>query len=369
MIKLAEIFSNLIINLVYFSRKDATYHSKKRTYSNKIVGYGISLIAFIATLYSFVSDKFDSKTKLFFFVVFTIAFYFSWKGDRSNQIINDLSANLEKDTKDLIYSYKRLKEHEIDDRFKDFFHDFTRYAPPVLGVQVYNYSIFSNQPTNGNIKVEYEYGAVQEGIDVNAVIQSYYSYNKRDITTLSKALLSLRLHNNANKSFEFLDQLSTRIKDGTNINQTSYELALWHILVSEIQEYGGVEFTIEQLERLLLNGQTSKADKRIGIFTAIVYSDLLKLREQHIFGYRGNNTSKESRLYVTIKSESVKGAKKIFLIILSSNGTSQEINTDDIISQFENLLEANSLVESSFKLNKKEGSIHDAIQHIQKNNH
>ena len=74
MIKLAEIFSNLIINLVYFSRKDATYHSKKRTYSNKIVGYGISLIAFIATLYSFVSDKFDSKTKLFFFVVFWFSF-------------------------------------------------------------------------------------------------------------------------------------------------------------------------------------------------------------------------------------------------------------------------------------------------------
>ncbi|MBG0916238.1 hypothetical protein [Exiguobacterium sp. SRB7LM] len=367
MSKFIESIESLILKIHYLSKEDESQHRKRRTYVQKTIGYGLAIVAFAATLYSFVSDRFNPTEQALFFILFSISFLFTWRLDGKDRIINDLSSSLEKDTKDLIYSYKRLKNHEIEARYKDFFSEFTRYTPYVLGVQVYNYSIFSTSRTKQTIKLEYEYGAVQESIDINAVIQNYYHYNKSDIIRISKSLLSLRLHNNAVEAFTVLDSLSTRIKDSAV--DPSYELALWNLLVSEIKEYGQVNFTVEELQDLLLNGESSKPDKRIGIFTAIIYSDLLKLKEQHLFGYRGSNNSKDNRLYVTIKSESVKGAKKIFLIVLDSDILKKDIMVDEIISQFEALLQANSLVESSFKLNKKDGSVQDAIEHIHKNHY
>ena len=361
---LLKAYLQFFLDTLYFSRNSTAYKVKRRTYISRTIGYGISVIALSVTLYSFFSDSISPKDQLYLLIIFIVCFIASLFYDRLNRTVNDLLLSLDKETKDLFYSYSQLEKHEIDKRFKDFFSDFTRYTASVIGVQVYNYNLFPGK-LNSRVKLEYEYGSVQEGVDINAVLQNYYTYNRLHIYYLKKAILEMRLNKNPQEAFKLLNILSERIKVK---GRDSDLIAIWLLLLNELTINGGVDFDFTEYEKHVLGSKNLRPDKRIGIFQAILYSDILGLKEQYEFGYKGKNLSKDDRLYISLKADSVKGAKKIFLIIVNrSDLYPNEVEAVEyIVSKFEETLNANALVQSSFTINKKEGTLHDAIESIKK---
>ena len=105
---------------------------------------------------------------------------------------NFLKSKLEDGTNGLIASFGELGKYKLKEKYLTFFHQFTRYEPDVLAIQTYNYNLISRSLEVG-VKLTTEYGYVSEKVDMNAIIQGYYSFKKRDLKELRNALLRFNI--------------------------------------------------------------------------------------------------------------------------------------------------------------------------------
>ncbi|WP_347723537.1 hypothetical protein [Lysinibacillus capsici] len=344
----------------------------KRKFAASLIGYGIAVFAFIVTVITFIfPDNLNLNDKIYLIVIFFMSLIFAILYDSLAIKKNDLLDKLDSDTKDLIYSYEQLKKYEIENLYKKTFSEFTRFTSIVSAIQVYNYHLLPKK-NGGTIKIEYEYGSVQEGIDINSIVQNYYDYNREIIKKLKKSILNLRINNESDLAFELFEKISDDMKGKIKANEDVSELfAIWLILCDEIiSSIKNYRVDMKDMIDSYL-GEDFKIDgfRKTGLYQSIIYSDILRLKEMHLFSYEGYDISKENRLYVSVKATSSKGDKKIFLIILNGNDIEDSYlseTIDNVISDFQTMLSVNNLVASSYTINKKEGVLHDSISNITK---
>lgn len=359
-----------ITTILYVLHRNGNFVYSKKKSNNLIqtaVGYGLTFCAFIATIVSFIPGIGEIKDKIYLSMLFALTLIASFIYDSLAKKYNRLLVDLESDTKDLINSYHQLKEYEINESYKRAFSDFTRYTNYVCGVQVYNYHLLP-KVNGGSIKIEYESGSMQEGVNINAIIQHYYDYRSDTIKELKQFILDVRVNKNINNSGELLKKLSEEIK------HTEYKddalIAIWIIIVEEIILYGmrinkQVEF--EEFSKQFFPDENLKLNKKIGLFKFILYSDILKLKSREEFIYRNDNPFKENRKYVAVKAVSDKGVKKVLLVILDTKDLSEEINdsfSDDIIESLKGILNSNNLFKLTYTIKDGKGEAYDNFRKI-----
>lgn len=85
-------------------------------------------------------------------------------------------------------------------------------------------------------------------------------------------------------------------------------------LAEQLIEYsyneGEKQINLESLMRAYFKHEDIRMNKKLGIYKAIVYSDILKLQKRYEFEYIGENSVKDSRKYLALKLNSKREAKK-----------------------------------------------------------
>lgn len=347
-------------NFVFSSKKSATF-------IQTAVGYGLTFCAFLATIVSFIPGIGEMKDKVYLSILFALTLVISFIYDNLAKKYNTLLTNLESDTKDLINSYHQLKEYEINESYKRAFSDFTRYTNYVCGVQVYNYHLLP-KINGGSIKIEYESGSMQEGVNINAIIQHYYDYKSENIKKLKQFILDARINKNIDDAGKLLESISDEIKN------TEYKdnalIAVWIIIVEEIILYGmriNKKAVFEDFVETFFPQEGLRLNKKIGLFKFILYSDILKLKSREEFIYKSDNPLKENRKYVAVKAISDKGVKKVLLVIIDTkdlDDDAKEFFVDDIIEILKGILDSNNLFKLTYTIKDGKGEAHDNFRKI-----
>ncbi|MDQ0428529.1 hypothetical protein QOZ98_001355 [Planomicrobium stackebrandtii] len=362
-------FSATLIFYTLHRNGDFSYKVKTKEYFVPVaIGYGIAIFAFFATIATYIPGfAGDEKDKIYVSIIFIFALGYSFFYDRLAKNINNLLFHLDKDTKDLIHSYTELKEFETKKTFEEAFADFIRYTNYVVGVQVYNYHLLP-KISGGAIKVEHESSSVQEGVNINAIIQHYYEYKIDDLNELKSAIVDLRVNKSLEKNIELLVRLSEEII------QTQYKdyslIAMWLVAAEEAIKFGESikkSITLENLTSVLFKGQDLNLNKKIGLYKFLLYSDILKLKEKDIFSYEGINLDKQKRKYITVKASNEKGVKKVFLIIIDSidfSESNEKQRIEVILNKLQGILNTNNLFSNAYKIKHKEGEAHDTFKRI-----
>lgn len=341
---------------------------KKRQFKTRTIGYGITITSFVWSIISFALGKYQNDIPSvawygFFLFLSAIVIICMVIIDKKNIDINYYQESLRDETSGLIESYSQLAEVEKDKKYLNFFHQFVRYEEYVLGVQTYNYYLSSKDGKSG-IKIEYENGYIEENKDINAIIQAYYNFKKRDIVSLRKAIYRFRLTNDLSRLQDFFFTKANPIFQN-KISPEDY--ALISLSGQELSEalnvdYGYLPFQDDEL--------VSK--KRLGIAKAILTYEYFNLSTYFGFSYRGKSKLKDTRRYLSYIVESKTGTKKLYLIIYQTEQYHTEndiMNLEEqIIVSFKNLLSANGLVTGSEGLDdKKRSDLHEFIQKIKQN--
>lgn len=380
--------------------------SKDGYYIHRVVGYGLTICAFLATIVSFIPGIAETKDKVYLIILFILTLIVSFIYDGLAKKYNNLLITLDNETKNLINSYNKLKEFEINESYNRAFSDFTRYTNYVSGVQVYNYHLLPKL-NGGSIKIEYETGSMQEGVNINAIIQNYYDYKLKDVNNLKEAIFNLRINNDFESAINLLKKYGELIKEnikkekpvetafdeeirlaeketaaadavkdksieaGSNEFSVDYSLiAIWLILVEEIIYFGkkvNKQVPLEELKKMCFDDVQLPLNKNIGLFKFILYSDILKLKSREVFDYSGTNPLKKNRKYIAVKAVSNRGVKKIFLIIVDTadfNVKSINVLIDSIINKLLGILNSNNLFKTTYTISNGEGEAHDDFKKI-----
>lgn len=341
--------------------------NKPTSIIHRAVGYGLTFCAFLATIVSFIPGIGEFKDKVYLSILFAITLIISFIYDNLARKYNALLVNLDSETKDLINSYHQLKEYEITESYNRAFSDFTRYTNYVCGVQVYNYHLLPKL-NGGSIKIEYESGSMQEGVNINAIIQNYYDYKSETIRQLKRFILDARINKNIDEAGTLLNNISDEIKKSDFKDDAL--IAVWIIIVEEIIMYGiniNKKVTFDEFVDVFFKGQGLRLNKKIGLFKFILYSDILKLKSRDEFTYKNDNPLKENRQYVAVKAISDKGIKKILLVIVDTKDfdvESKEFLTDDIIDTLQGILNSNNLFKLTYTISDGKGEVHDNFSKI-----
>lgn len=362
---------SVIVTVIFYilhRNGDFTFTSNKSpAIIQTVVGYGLTFCAFLATIVSFIPGIGELKDKIYLSILFAITLVISFIYDSLARKYNNLLTNLESDTKDLINSYHQLKEYEIGESYKRAFSDFTRYTNHVCGVQVYNYHLLPNL-NGGSIKIEYESGSMQEGVNINAIIQNYYDYKSETIKKLKKFILDARVNKNIDSAGSLLKEISDEIKESSYKNDVL--IAIWIIIVEEILLYGErikKQANFDEFIDVFFPDEGIQLNKKIGLFKFILYSDILKLKVREEFTYKNDNPLKENRKYVAVKAISDKGIKKILLIIIDPKNLDEDVNesfTDGIIDALKGILNSNNLFKLTYTISEGKGEVHDNFSKI-----
>lgn len=336
-----------------------------KTYKFRYIGYTLAIISILITLLSFlIPSIFElSIRSLLSLIIFTsIIVVTSIIIDRKNHEINSYIDRISDGSAALLSSYNRLAKFEKKELYSDFFKQFVRYEPQVQGVQIYNYYLTSFDSQN-SIKIEYINGYFEEGHDINAIIQSYYSVDKSKIKELEKSIRKYKLLNEVEDLQDFFMKQITEVpgffenenynsakKDIDDSSDGSYVLAL--LAWGEMMNDWNIDLGNGILDTEALKYQ---ARNRIGIFKAILKYEFFKLSTEDDFSYKGMNTYKENRNYLSYIVESQTGEKMIYLIVYrTENEQDKNLLKEHILKSFKNLLAANGLVEKRYLLDEKQ---------------
>ncbi len=334
---------------------------------NTVVGYGLTFSAFLATIVSFIPGIGDTKDKIYLSILFALSLVVSFIYDGLARKYNALLLNLEGETKGLINSYHQLKEYEINESYNRAFADFTRYTNYVCGVQIYNYHLLPKL-YGGSVKIEFESGNMQEGVNINAIMQNYYDYESEIIKELKRAIIDIRINNNFDGALNLLKDCSDKIKEKSFKDDAL--IAIWLVIVEQLIESGRKgkkDVSIDDFIKTFLGESKLHLNKNIGLFKFILYSDILKLKSGELFMYQGDNELKQHRQYLALKAVSDKGIKKIFLVVIDTrdfDGNTIDFLISDIIKKLQAILNSNNLLKLSYTISNGKGEIDEKFSEI-----
>lgn len=260
---------------------------------------------------------------------------FESKEKALNEKINDLKESineknnlLQNKAGSLMDKYVELYQYKERQALWVNLMNFTKDNPIVHSTQLYEYTTKVLADTT-QIKVEYVNGFTPEGIDINAIVQSYYSVKNLDYNQL------LRIFNLCNQinSIEYTDYdtLDSKNKIKTQLEDNLYE-CIEEFVTDKITKLKNKEdldeedSVIHSLVRICLeilyqqNGDPLKIIildedkdrninniKRTGILNGIVKQD------EHIFKNEGES-NKKGRIYIT---RTFKFNNKNYIMMLS----------------------------------------------------
>lgn len=342
----------------------------KNKYKIKAVGYSIGFISLVWGIGSFFLGKYDDFTILNYVlisIILIIICIFLLIIDARNQEINRHIATIEDGTAGLLSVYDRLSNFEKREKYIRFFQQFVRYEKQVIGVQMYNYALSSLYLKN-SIKLEYEGGYIDENCDINAIIQSYYTFKKRDLKILEKAIRQYKLMEDPEKLEEFFFNNLDKPDDGSKI--TDEYLALVSLAQEEIFKLWNIDPGKDPLTNLH-GSKRYISKKRQGLAKAILSYEFFNMSTAYEFSYNGKSDVKSDRRYLSYIVESQTGEKKIYLIIYRVENHTDKHDImelqQNVLNSFKELLSNNGLVEQKINLaEKNEGGLESLVKRIKK---
>lgn len=187
--------------------------------------------------------------------------------EKNNQLATKAGALIEK--------YSELHNYQIKETISYILKKFTSYNEIIHSAQLYKYSktIFSNEAI---IKVEYINGYTSEGVDINAIIQSYYKIpiqiykDLNEILDIKKKLDALMSNSNlvegvlteASTELQIQNELQERIivfiqNHKSSIDKKSFD---------ELTESDSIMLSLfELLAEMLLTISPQDIDMHVGI--------------------------------------------------------------------------------------------------------
>ncbi len=206
------------------------------------------------------------------------------------QEIDDRDNKLKSKALQIWNKYNDLHKYKTNEAICKAIKNYLNKDNDVLAVQIYEYSIKYIEK-RVEVKIQYNYGDVYEGIDINSIIQAYY---KIDINTFDKFNKALDNSNNGGNNIgilkvaiEYINKLNSK-----PLIELNEEDSLIHDLIllsiQQITEKVEVSSILSKdHEEKLVNM------KRNGIIRAILNKDYYYFRNQ------GDNINKQNRIYVS----------------------------------------------------------------------
>lgn len=291
---------------------------------------------------------------LFSWLVFTVAYsIFQPRIEREveryreqEKIVDELKNNLKSDAGLLMSRYSDLTKFKLKDALEENIRKFSDSKYTVESAQLYRYN-YIPEIHETTIKVEYSGGYAKEGININAIMQSYYHIPTRLLESIWTIInLSEKLFQQDDEVEEFINAIFEAIDDiGINaINEIKMELAsclqceededvflkdkeadLYTLLQTfisilyenddDIEENDDID-DVHQIKNIFNKSiKKLKVEKRTGILEAILRQDY------SIFEHKGNS-EKKGRAYIS-KCISL-NEEKYVLLISSSPYVSEE---------------------------------------------
>lgn len=323
----------------------------EKKYTVTTIGYGISIFSFLVGIIGLLIGlnvfkfKLSEQSSIFLILFSMVSFILLIWVDKTNEKMNFYKRELADGSNGLIAHYGDLGRFKLKEKYLDFFYQFTRYEAQVLAIQTYTYNLVSKR-TKVEVKLTNEYGYVAENVDMNAIIQGYYNFNKRDLIELKDALFQINIYSKVDYLLNFITH---REKNSDLFGQTQESIALVEYAKNILKE----QFNAEIPSPFSLN--KVKKIKRLGIVTSIINYEYFNESSNFSFTYNGVDKQKNDRHYLTFIVESATGEKRLYLIVYR---VEQTRSNDDIINigndiafSFKKLMKANNLVDDSHILN------------------
>ncbi|WP_214752940.1 hypothetical protein [Exiguobacterium sp. s16] len=326
---------------------------EKNIGKTKIVGYSLAILSFVWAFLSFFLSKYSGLSNLNFIlitVILVIATILSFMIDLKNSEINDLREDIKNNIVGLLSSYDRLAKFESDERYNKIFEKFVNFEKQVIGVQTYSYSLSSSSFKN-KIKIEYQNGYTEENHDINAIIQSYYSFQKTDLKIVDKSLKKLIIFSDSSRAQEYFLSKISQVKNHSFIPKEEH-LALLSIVEENLTKH--LDISLEDDLYNVIGVKRPSSKKRLGIAKAILSFEFFQISTAYSFGYSGNSKDKDDRRYLTYIVESYTGEKKLYLIVYRIENSKNQNEVSDleehILFSFKNFLNNNNLIEKRLNI-------------------
>lgn len=244
-----------------------------------------------------------------------------------------------------------LRKVELQKSIRTVMENFVQNNNAIHAAQLYKYETTSYQ-INMEYKVTYYDGYVSEGIDINGILQQYYSINKNDYQKYKDGIEKFRTGNNDDKLMDYIEEKINYFNNASRLNRNEDGL----IYATLLDAYATLSTVSEDLESI--DFPKSKKDKleklkgkykRLSIFRGILINGF------YMSEYEGNG-DKQGRIYATTP---IKIFNSTMLLLIAIDG---ELLED--ANKIEDCLD--ELVQSIVKLNRNLESENSSLSLISK---
>ncbi|WP_026574240.1 hypothetical protein [Bacillus sp. UNC438CL73TsuS30] len=240
--------------------------------------------------------------------------------DQKDDEIKILERDIKSETKQLWKHYNELSRFERNKSLREYMNIFLKDNEYVVGIQRYDYSVTKTSPLKIIFKINYEDGIVREHEDINAMVQSYYKFNKIDLIKFKKAIIDAMKHEKLDNLNDFLkdSKVSIEKKQIDELTDTdALTLSLSQLALSHLEK----RFSVTSRNHLLKDEYMKALNrkKRLGIIRSIINYEILNGSPFFSFGYTGDDDSKSLRRYMTYIVKSERGEKFLFLITINTD--------------------------------------------------
>lgn len=253
------------------------------------------------------------------------------------QTIKEKENQLNQSSGIILNKYGEFAKFNRKNRFYEVLESFTNNNDIVDSSQIYKYSSrFDN--SNFNIRLTYEEGYAYEGVEINNILQSYYSINRKDYKDFKeilylwkKYIIDIDKYTEKEKEcleknlLDDIENLLTRvmkklskIKRIKNIKNSDFDMYTFATLLIRMLRNNEMITEIECILDKKHIESFLKSGKRTGLLGSIL------LEDTYIFKHVGNS-SKHGRVYFTFHLE-ISGENYIvlFAIVPSKLDESEE---------------------------------------------
>ncbi|MDP5276188.1 hypothetical protein [Chengkuizengella axinellae] len=233
--------------------------------------------------------------------------------------VRTLQESKNNDMQLLVESNQQLNAYRIQDLIDYKLSKFLEKEASVSSIQLYKYTI-KHAPRNSYIKVEYVNGKVDENININGIVQSYYTFNYNLYSEFKNAVDKKNIDRVYLISFISKHIYSISIKSDKLTQEDAVKFAFIE-LAAEILGFESTVFLDPEKKKEIINLT------QIGIFKTII-SD----KFYYAFSYEGKG-DKSGRNYIARKlTESKSDQNYLFVMVVNKE---EDHAYHNIITKFE----------------------------------
>ena len=256
----------------------------------------------------------EPKFSLVWTILTIVAIYvlFKYILDSKEEEKKELEKTLESEMGILIMANKELNSYRLQDNLMSILNRFVRQNPYVNAVQWYHY-VESNYQGQTKIKINFQYGAVSEEINLNA-IQQLYHYCDTYILKKFRKVKQAYANGDADPLVDFIIDVHNMIADKSEESFTQEDAVLCSLMLLSFEilerDFG---ITFEDFSATNLNLFQGLIDNnRTGIFRAALMED-----EYYTFTHTRDN-EKFNRQYVA-RLVKIRDDNIVFTIVLDAS--------------------------------------------------